>query len=277
MVMRSLLFAALLIGSASASAQRVVTLAPHLTELVCAVGACDQLVGVTGHSNFPAQVQSLPRIGDAHTVNSEVVLALQPDLILAWESGTPKRIVEQLRQLGFQVELISTRSLQDIGMNLLRVGALLGKEDQACQAESDLKDKLSRLRQRYRDSTPIKVMYQLEPDPVFTVNATSPISDAISLCGATNVFAEYRVIAGPVSREAVLAADPDAIVFGEQDDVVGIRRGWQRFDQLRARRADNLIAIDADTLARATPRIAEGARKLCEALDLARERLEAID
>lgn len=276
-MIRAFIAVAALLASTQALGQRIVTLAPHLAELVCAVGACDQLVGVASHSNFPESVAELPRVGDAHSVNSETVLSLRPDLVLAWKSGTPERMIEQLRQLGLRVELVATRSLDDIGLNLLRVGALLGHEDQACEAESRFREQLEALRARYADRQPIRVMYQLEPEPVYTVNATSPISDAIRLCGARNVFADYGVIAGPVSREAVIARNPDAIVFGAQDDVAGIRSGWKRFPALRANRSDNLIAVDADTLARATPRIIEGARELCEALEAARGRVEALD
>lgn len=269
----------LLAGLAALPAQaaRVVALAPHLAELVCAVDACDELVGVVSHSDYPASVAALPRVGNAHDVNAEALLALQPDLVLAWDGGTPVATVSRLRALGLRVEMIRVRSLEDVGMALLRVGALLGHEDAACIREKAFRTQLAALRDRYREAAPLRVMYQLEPEPVFTINADSPITQAMQVCGADNVFADYRVLAGPVSREAVIAADPDAIVFGAQDDVVGIRRGWQRFDGLRARRADNLIAVSADTLARATPRMVEGIVELCEALDGARQRLAELD
>ncbi|MGQ0698100.1 MAG: cobalamin-binding protein [Panacagrimonas sp.] len=265
-----------MLPAAPAQAARVITLSPHLAELVCAAGACDQLVGVVRHSDYPEPVKNLPQVGDAVAVNAEAVLALQPDLILAWDGGTPVRIIEQLRRLGLPVQLIRVRTLEEVGLALLRVGALLGTEDAACAAEIDYRTRLLALRQRYAKSTPIRVMYQLDPDPVFTINRLSPISEAIQLCGASNVFADYTQLAGPVSREAVLATDPDAIVFGIQDDAQGIRAGWLRFAHLRAVRAGNLIAVDSNTLARATPRMAEGAEALCAALDAARARLKPL-
>lgn len=259
-----------------AQAARVVTLSPHLAELVCAAGACEQLVGVVKHSDYPASVKNLAQVGDAVAVNAEAVLGLQPDLILAWDGGTPERIVEQLRRLNLPIQMIRVRTLEEVGLALLRVGALLGTEDAACAAEIDFRTRILALRQRYANAPSIRVMYQLDPDPVFTVNRHSPISEAIQLCGASNVFADYTQLAGPVGREAVLAIDPDAIVFGVQDDVDGIRAGWLRFSHLRAVRADNLIAVDSNTLARATPRMAEGAEALCTALDKARARLAKL-
>lgn len=268
--------AALLLGTAVSAQPRVVTLAPHLGELVCAVGACAQLVGVVRHSDFPAELRQRPQVGDAFSVNAEAVLALRPDLVLAWDSGTPAAIVTRLRSLGLRVETVRVRSLDDVGLALLRVGALLGHEDTACQVEAAYAQRIATLRERYRHAAPITAMYQIEPEPVFTINARSPISEAFAVCGARNVFATLDRLAAPVSREAVLAADPEAIVFGRQDDVAGIRRGWQRFPQLRALRAHNLIAVDADALARATPRMAQGIESLCAALDAARARRDAL-
>ena len=274
--MRALLFALLLGVALPAPAARVIALSPHLAELVCAAGGCAQLVGVVRHSDSPESVKALPQIGDAHAVNAEAVLALKPDLVLSWDGGTPAHIVPRLQRLKLRVEPIRVRSLDDVGLALLRIGALLGTEDAACAAESKFRKDIDALRARWANATPISAMYQLEPEPVFTVNRHSPISEALALCGARNVFADIPHLAGPVGREAVLAADPDAIVFGMQDDVAGIRRGWLRFPQMRAVRAGNLIAVDADGLARATPRMAQGTAQLCEALDAARARLAAL-
>ena len=228
------------------------------------------------HSDYPERVRTLPRVGDAHAANAEAVLALKPDLILVWDGGTPARTIAQLERLKLRVERIHTGSLDDVGQAVLRVGALLGTEDVACAAQAAYAKAIEDLRTRYAKAPPIGAMYQIEPEPVFTVNRNSPISEALAVCGARNVFGDYGHLAGPVGREAVIAADPGAIVFGKQDDVAGIRRGWLRFPNLRAVRAHNLIAVDADQLARATPRMAQGIAQLCEALDGARARLDAL-
>lgn len=257
-------------------AARVVTLSPHLAELVCAAGACAQLVGVVKYSDYPDELRSRAQIGDAFAVNLETVLGLKPDVILAWDGGTPAQTVARLRSLGLRVESVRTRTLHDVGLAVLRIGALLGTEDAACAAEAAFREQIEVMRARYAHAAPIRVMYQIEPEPVFTVNRDSPISEAMSLCGALNVFGEYAKLAGPVGRESVLAADPGAILFGKQDDVRAIRAGWEKFPGLRAVRADNLIAVDADRLARATPRMAQGAAELCEVLDGARARLAKL-
>lgn len=275
MLRRSLLALLLLGISLPARAERVVALAPHLAELVCAAGACDQLVGVVKYSDYPPELRDRAQVGDAFTVNPEAVLALRPTLVLSWDGGTAKRALEQIERLGLRVQSVRVRSLEDVGLALLRVGALLSTEDAACAAEQTFRKRIDALRARYANATPIDVLYQLEPEPVFTINRESPISEALALCGARNIFGHHAKLAGPVGRESVLAADPGAIVFGRQDDVEGIRAGWLRFPGLRAVRSNNLIAVDADTLARATPRMAEGVETLCKALDEARARLAA--
>ncbi|MGQ0620959.1 MAG: helical backbone metal receptor [Panacagrimonas sp.] len=265
-----------LMTTVNASAkERVVTLSPHLAELVCAVGACDQLVGVVQYSDYPPELKALPQVGDSFAANAEAVLALKPTLVLSWDGGTPERTVVQLRRVGLDVKPIRVRTLEDVGLALLRVGALLSVEDAACQVEIAYRKQIEALRLRYAHAPPIDVMYQLQSEPIFTINRDSPISEALALCGGRNIFAGRPRLAGPVSREAVIAADPAAIVFGTQDDAAGIRAGWQRFASMRAVRSDNLIAVDADTLARATPRMALGAASLCTALDAARQRLPA--
>ena len=254
-------------------AARVIALSPHLAELVCAAGACDQLVGVVKYSDYPEHVRSVPVIGDAHAANVEAVLALKPDLILSWDGGTPARTVQQLERFKLRVVPIRVKTLDDVGLALLRIGALLGTEDAACAEQSRYLERIAALRKRYANAAPISVLYQIEPDPIFTINRDSPISEALGVCGASNLFADIEHLAGPVGRESVLARDPGAIVFGQQDDVAGIQRGWARFPGMRAVRASNLVPVNADKLERAAPRMAEGIAELCEALDAARGRL----
>lgn len=270
--LRALLCAGLLLLPGLVQAERVITLAPHLAELACAAGACGQIVGIGRHTDFPPELTDRPQVGDAFAVNLEQVLALKPDLLLAWDGGTPVTIIERLRRLGLRVETIRVQTLDDIGLALLRIGALLGTEDSACAAEAAFRARLDGLRTRYRDATPLRVLYQLQADPVFTVNAQSPISEAMALCGGVNIFADLPQLAGVVSREAVLQADPQVIFFGRQDDTAGILRGWKGFDGLSAVRSGNVLPVDSDLLSRATPRMLDGIEALCEALAAARQR-----
>ena len=269
----------LLCGGADADAslmpQRVVTLAPHLTELVCAAGGCARLVGVSAYSDYPAQVRSLPQISDATTVNLEAVLGLKPDLVLAWDGGTPPETMSRLRGLGLRVEPLQVRGLDDVAAALERTGALLGSGAAAQQAAQAYRARLARLRERWRGAPPIRVVYQIETAPAYSINRDSPISEAMALCGGVNVFADLPRLAAPVSAEAMLAARPEAVIFGGEENTQAIHDYWSRLAGAPAARDDNLYAVDANLLGRATPRLLDGVEQVCTVLDQARAHRDA--
>ena len=271
------LLGALLSGGALAGAapQRVVTLAPHLTELVCAVGACERLVGVSAYSNYPPQVSKLPQISDATTVNLEAVLGLKPDLVLAWDGGTPPETAARLRGLGLRVEPVQVKGLDDVAAALERTGALLDTRDAAQRAAQDYRARLAQLRARWRGASPIRTVYQIETAPAYTINRDSPISEAIALCGGINVFADLPRLAAPVSAEAMLAARPEAVIYGGEENTQSIRDYWARLAGAPAARNGNLYPIDANLLGRAAPRLLDGVEQVCTVLDQARARRDA--
>jgi len=257
-------------ADADTTPQRVVTLAPHLTELVCAAGGCGRLVGVSAYSDYPPQVKSLPQISDATTVNLEAVLGLKPDLVLAWDGGTPPETMSRLRGLGLRVEPLQVRGLDEVAAALERTGALLGTGIVAQQAAQAYRTRLTQLRARWRGARPIRVVYQIETAPAYSINRDSPISEAMALCGGVNVFAGLPRLAAPVSAEAMLAARPEAVLFGGEENTQAIHDYWSRMAAAPAARDGNLYAIDANLLGRAGPRLLDGVEQVCTVLDQAR-------
>jgi ABC-type Fe3+-hydroxamate transport system substrate-binding protein len=278
-VLAALLCGVLLCGGAApaqdTAPRRVVTLAPHLTELACAVGGCERLVGVSAYSDYPPQVRQLPQVSDAATVNLEAVVGLKPDLVLAWDGGTPPETVSRLRGLGLRVEPLRVRGLEDVAGALERTGTLLHLETQAHSAAQDYRTRLERLRTRWHGAAQIRTVYQIETAPAYSVNRDSPISDAIALCGGTNVFAGLPTLAAPVGAEAMLAAQPEAVIFGGEENAQAIRDYWKRLAGAPAARYDNLYPVDAGLLGRASPRLLDGVEQVCAALDTARQRRDA--
>lgn len=264
------------LACAAAAAPRVVTLAPHLAELVCAAGACEDLVGVSAWSDFPATLDQLPRIGDAQSVNLEAVVALRPSLVLAWDGGTPPETVARLRGLGLRVERLRVRDLDDVAAALETLGVWLGTESLARRAAADYLARLAHLRARWQGAAPVRVVYQIETAPAYSVNRDSPISRALAVCGGVNVFADLPTLAAPVSAEAMLAAQPEAVFYGAEENAQAMRAYWARLAATPAARAGNLFAVQADRLARATPRLLDGIAQACADLDLARKRLSAL-
>lgn len=255
----------------AAERPRVITLAPHLTELVCAAAGCEALVAVGAYSDFPPEVQRLPTIGDAGTLNLEAVIALKPTHVLVWEGGTPAAQRAQLERLRLPVTALAISRLDEVPAMLERLGAMLGTPQRAAAAARDYRERLARLEaRRTSPARPLRVLYQIQTAPVYTINGQSPISALISLCGGVNVFAALPTLAAPVTDEAVLAARPQVVIH-TPGDTAAVTAYWRRFARA-APVAPSFVAIDSDLLARAGPRMVEGAEQLCAALDQLRDR-----
>jgi iron complex transport system substrate-binding protein len=255
-------------------AQRVVTFAPHLAEMMFVVGAEEQLVGVSAWSDFPREVLDLPMVGDAFMIDQEQLSLLQPDLVLTWESGMPAHAVDELRQRGYRVETIRTRGLDDVAAAIRRVGELTGRQEAAEQAARRFATAFDELREAHRHDRPVDVFFQVSDRPLYTVNREHFISEIISICGGRNIFADLDDFAPTVDAEAVVDRDPDVMLAGANlgDDAFA---EWQRWPHLAANRYGNQFLLPDETIGRPSPRLVQAGRSVCLALERARRNLEA--
>lgn len=256
-------------------AQRVVSLSPHATEMLYAIGAAEELVGVTRYSEYPEQAKSLPVVGDFRQIDLEKVLVLKPDLIVVWSGGNPPKQVGKLERAGIAVFYSNPRRLADIPGNMARLGMLTGHEDQARRVAGQWNERLDRLKRRYRNRAGLRVFYQVSDVPLFTLNGKQIVSEVIDLCGGKNVFADIPVLAPHVSTEAVLAANPEVIVSTRGMGTENGLSGWRRYKMLDAVRYRNLFHMNPDWLDRPGPRMIEGAEMMCRQLDEARKNRQA--
>jgi iron complex transport system substrate-binding protein len=258
-------------------ARRVVTFAPHLAEIMFFIGAGGQLVGVSAWSDFPREVLDLPEVGDAFTVDQEQLALLQPDLVLVWESGMPAHTVDELRQRGYRVESITTRSLDDVARAILRVGELTGHDAAAAEAAAAFTDEFETLRAEHRDASPISVFFQVSARPLYTVNRHHFISEIIALCGGRNVFGDLDDFAPAVDVEAVVNRDPEVMLAGANsgDDAFA---PWSRWPHLAANRYANQFLLPDETIGRPSPRLTLAGQSVCLALEQGRRnRKSALD
>lgn len=255
--------------------RRIVTLAPNLTELVFAVGAGDALVGVSAWSDYPPEALELPVIGDAFTVDQEQLALLDPDLLLVWESGTPRHAVDELRKSGYRVETIRTRGLQDVSRALLRIGELTGRSSEANRAATQFQEALRQLHDSQQGRPSISVFYQVSARPLYTVNREHFVSELIEICGGRNVFADLEDLAPGISVEAVVDRNPEVMLASTDagDDAFA---EWQRWPEVSANLYGNLFLLPADEIARATPRLILAGGAMCLALQKARFNREAF-
>ena len=251
-------------------AQRILSLAPHTTELLFAAGAGDRVLGVSAFSDFPAQAQQLASIGSSTQLDIERIVALKPDLIIAWKSGNNAKQIAQLRALGVPVFESEPHTLEDIATSLSRLGELAGTP-QGSQAANNFRKQQQALRVRYANRTPVRVFYQIWPSPLMTLNDQHIVADALRLCGAQNIFGSLPQLAPTVSREAVLAAQPEAIFASDERAETWDR--WKTWPQLPAVRLGNLYRVDGAIMNRAGPRMLDATEGLCSQIQEARQRL----
>ncbi len=253
----------------SANAERIVSLAPNLTELVYTVGAGEQLVGVSAWSDYPREVLNLPVVGDAFTVDQERLALANPDLLLVWESGTPAHVIDELRDIGYNVVSIRTRELDDVAVALLQIGELTGHVDEAINAAAAYRSELQSLRDRNQSLPTIRVFYQVAARPLYTINNEHYISELISVCGGDNIFKDLSDLAPTVDVEAVVDRDPE-VMLASTDAGDDAFVEWQRWPGITANRFGNLFLLPADEIGRATTRVLIAGNAMCTALQQAR-------
>lgn len=248
----------------AAPARRVVSLAPHLTELMYAAGAGERLVGALQYSDYPPAAKRLPRVGSEAQIDLEALLALKPDLVIAWPQSGSARAVERIAALGIPVFRSEPRTLDGIAATLEMLGRLAGTEKAAGAAAAAFRARAARLARTYSALPPVRVFYEVWDHPLMTVNGDHVISKVIRLCGGENVMADLPALAPEIDRELVLRANPEVILASGAD---GRRPAWldewKAFPALAAVRRANLYAIRPELLQRHTPRLLDGAAELC--------------
>jgi len=231
------------------SAQRIVSLSPHLTELLYAAGAGAKVVGAVDYSDHPPEARSLPRVGGDAGIDLEAVLALRPDLVVAWPNAGSVRAVDRLAELGVPTFRSEPRELEDIPRTIEKLSTLAGTSSESAGV---FRRHVAELEKRYSKRPTVRVFYQVWDRPLQTVNGDHVISKVIGLCGGENVFAGLPTIAPEIDREALLRARPEAIITSNQATPAPA------------------YFIPGELIQRHTPRLLEGAERLCQILEAVR-------
>jgi iron complex transport system substrate-binding protein len=254
----------------AAPARRIVSLAPHATELLYAAGAGASVRGVSQYSDFPPAAKQVASVGGASALDLEKIITLQPDLVVAWRNGNSAAQIARLRQLHIPVFESEPADFDTVASSLERLSQLAGTEATGRSAAAAFRLRLQRLRASYSQQPPVRVFYQVWSKPLMTLNDRHLVSAALHLCGAENIFGRLPQMVPAVSREAVLTADPEAVVSAgaERDEF----SDWLQFPQMTAVARHNLFKLEADQITRAGPRILDGTEDLCRQLQQARSR-----
>ncbi|MGD8346617.1 MAG: cobalamin-binding protein [Lysobacterales bacterium] len=251
-------------------AVRVITLSPNLAELLFAAGAGTRLVATVEYSDYPAEAARLPRVGDAFRLDIEGILALKPDLVIAWHSGTPGAAVEQLRLLGVPVWPVEIREPEEIALTLENIGRATDSAKTAKKAAGAFRARLQRLEQSHQNVEPLDYFYQVDARPLFTINGEHLISRGLALCGGRNIFSDEPALAFQVSHEAVIAADPDVLFAPSLPENADPLLAWREWTTLKSVRHNRLFLLNADHVSRATPRWLDSIETACSLLQSVR-------
>lgn len=250
---------------------RIISLAPHITEILFYLEQGDKLIGRDQSSNFPEQAQSVQNIGSATQINLEALLKLKPDVVIAWYSGNTDPQIARLKELGIPVFFSEPRHLEDIKSTLLKFGELTGANKIAQEKSLDFETQINlfKLNNASHHKKPVKVFYQVWQEPLMTLNGEHIVSEVIALCGGYNIFSEQKIIAPQISIEALIKANPELIIIGENNK--NALNMWAKWKDIDAVKKHQFLAVNSDHLVRAGPRILLAAEKICRAIQDIRE------
>jgi iron complex transport system substrate-binding protein len=247
-------------------AKTIITLSPHLTELAFAAGLGERIVATVEYSNYPAPAADLPRVGDAFRLDLERILSLQPDLVIAWQSGNPAAAIARLQELGLQTWVLEIRQPVEIASALEQMGVAGGQRETGRLAAAQARAQLQAIAQAGAGKPKVSYFYQVAERPLFTLNGQHLIAQSLALCGGKNVFADEPVLAPQVSLEAVIVHNPAvmfaATVAGQPDPLLA----WQEWPKLQAVKNQRLYHLSADEISRATPRMLDAVATACSLL-----------
>lgn len=257
----------------SAPAQRIATLSPGATELTYAAGAGDQVVAVVSYSNYPPQAQQVKSVGSHTRVDMEALVGLTPDLVIGWVTGNPAEQMETLEALGMPVFYIEPRTVEDVASTIDRLAVLAGTEASGQKVADDFRDSMAALASEYGGRDPVRTFYQVWDQPLMSVNNEHLIGQVITLCSGENVFGDQTRLVPRLDDEAVLMANPEAIIAGGMgEENRHWLTHWEQYPNLDAVINENLYFVPPSLIQRPTPRLLEGAQLLCEKLEQTRQK-----
>jgi iron complex transport system substrate-binding protein len=253
--------------------KRIITVAPHLTEIVDAAGGINSLISVSAYSNYPESVKKLPITSDARSIDLERMKQLKPDLIIYWRGGMPETHIESLKKIFNRAETqiisVEPKKLSDIAQDIETIGKVLGTQAIANKNAKVFNAQIAELKRKYQspNKRKVRVFYQVWSQPLMTLNQDHLIADIIQICGGEQLFAKEKLLVPIVSREAVVEANPEIIFTATDSDKNVDWSMWKSIPQLAATKGKAFVALDGDTISRPSPRIIQGAIKICSEID----------
>jgi vitamin B12 transport system substrate-binding protein len=251
---------------------RIIALAPHIVESLFEVGAGQQIIATTAHADYPEAAKDIPQIGNYARLQIEKIIQLQPDLVIAWKTGNPGDDLARLKKYHTKVVYSNPKTLADVADELIMLGQLTGREDTAKKAASQYQQKLTALKKRYSDKTPVITFYELWSRPLRTVANNAWPQQQLGLCGAHNPFVNANTDYPSVGLEQVLITLPQVIIqpskhAADSPDSIN----WSQWQHIPGAKNNFIFHPDADKVHRMTSRMLDEVALMCEQIDVARQ------
>jgi len=251
--------------------QKIVSLSPHLTELTYEAGAEQYLIATVEYSDYPKAATKLPRVGSFKAWDMEKIISLNPDVILVWQSGGNQRQIDQLYELGLNVYISEPRQLSDISKTIRDIGKMAGTSLQAERKALAFDQGINKIKETFQHLSPVRLFYQVWGEPLITINGQQLMSQVFHICGGINIFSTLKTLAPVITKEALLAENPDVIIGGARpEDQINWLDEWKRWSEMKAVKNNHLFYINPDLLNRQTTRMLQGAEKVCDVLNQVR-------
>ncbi|PSV19779.1 vitamin B12 ABC transporter substrate-binding protein BtuF [Photobacterium leiognathi subsp. mandapamensis] len=255
----------------SQSVQRIISLSPHMTELAYSAGLGDKLIAASDYSDYPEQAKKLERVANYRGIKMERILALKPDLILAWKGGNPNREMTRLQQLGIKIFYSNPTQLTDIAETILKLGQFSDDPSIAQAAAKQFKQQLVQIKEQYQNKSKVRYFYQLSDNPILTLSDGNWPSPVFSVCGGENIFATSTAAYPQVNQEQVVVRQPD-VIFGSSHATAKENSPWLNWPgELPAVDNHHLYQLNSDWLNRPTLRTLKAIKQVCQLLDKARK------
>lgn len=249
----------------SSSPQRIISLAPGITEILCALNLADKIVGVTSFCDWPDAARLKPRVGGFVNPSVETIVSLQPDLIIATADGNRQETVRQLEKIGLTVYVINPSDVKGILAGIRRLGEITGREKAAFELIQGLKARLDKIAAQTRGKDKPRVFFQIGIDPIITVGSKTLINEAIELAGGANTSSRSNVRYPRYSAESIISAAPEIVLFAPMSgdrEFTAVKNFWRKFPDVPAVKNNRLFPIETDLIGRASPRIIEAIEQM---------------
>lgn len=257
-------------------ALRIVALSPHIVENLYAIGAGDKIIATVEHADYPAAAKAIPRIGGFYGISIEKLLALKPDLVIAWQGGNRAEDLAQLERLGIRLHYSNPHTPAEVADDLLALGKLTGNIAQSERAAQAYSTKLAAIQAHQQHKMPVTAFYQLWSEPMMTVAKNTWINQLMETCQSSNVFANSATDYPQVSIENVVVAQPQIIIIPDEKSATPQPKiNWQQWPEIPAVKQQLFISVNADLLHRFSPRMLEGLADMCDKIELSRQHLKS--